>query len=424
MLWAEIKGRGLVIYIVQSVSSKGKLVGVPVTLVSGVPNGWQAMLRVRRAVTDGADGLFLAYAERKGALITLRYSPRQGILWSLQVGNPVDANAFHVCEDGQGGLLLAFVSATPSPQIELKRFDANGALTWDIKGPGSVPIQISLPPGSTTWRPENWMALAQAVPDSRGGAILIYQNWSVNRPGPKLFIACFNDHGILIGPIQEVTTLSTSQDYPVIGSPGGVAAVVAWADDGQSSSSSGLNVWAQRVGCCLPPQPIGEIYPPPELFCEILPLPGTPFKELVLRLPCGNRERQFGLLPLSRFCMGVRGVDCPDCVMNRDATCPDWMRIRFWGLPEGFGIQLQNRDGSVIEEAQWFDAGESADIRQGYYVLTFSPKTDRDPLLVFSQIGKKELGVNITVRIETDWGEGQPLPLMPSSLKKHAKGQK
>ena len=96
----------------------------------------------------------------------------------------------------------------------------------------------------------------------------------------------------------------------------------------------------------------------------------------------------------------------------------------FLGLPEGFGIQLQNRDGSVIEEAQWFDAGESADIRQGYYVLTFSPKTDGDPLLVFSQIGKKELGVNITVRIETDWGEGQPPSLMPSSLKKHAKGQK
>jgi len=424
VLWAEINTTGLVSYLAHPISANGKPIGVPVTLVSSVPNGWQeAMLRVRRAVTDDSGGLFLVYADRRGELTALRYTPGRGILWSVKVGLPINATAFQVREDGQEGILVSFVSASPSPQVELKRFDSNGALTWSINGLGSVPIQLSLPPGSTAWRTDHWMALAQAVPDNKGGALLIYQDWPANRQGPKLFSACFDVQGILCSPPQEVTTRPTSQEYPVVASPGGVSAVVAWADDGQAAST-GLDVWTQRVGCCLSPQPVGELHPQPELFCEILPLPGAPYGELVLRLPCGNRDRQYGVLPLSRLCTGVRGLDYPDCVINSNATCPDWMRIQFWGLTKGFEIQLQNRDGSVIEKARQVDAGKRAKIEAGYHVLTFAPKANVDPVLLFTHTGRQGLDASFVVRIKTEWGEGQPPPLLPSSLKKHAEGRK
>jgi hypothetical protein len=199
----------------------------PVTLATTRGNGWIGALRMRRAVSDGAGGLFLAVVEPGGDLHCLRCSPTLGVLWNRSFGRPIGAGAFSIREDERGGCLLTFVSAGPWPMLEMKRIDAAGTVTWDINAPGSTPIQIQLPIGSSSWPPSYWAALAQAVPNGGGGAMAVFQDWPNGRISPKLFSLCVDAQGKAVSPRQPVSARSGGQEYPVLASGGSANAIVA-----------------------------------------------------------------------------------------------------------------------------------------------------------------------------------------------------
>jgi hypothetical protein len=181
----------------------------------------------------------------------------------------------------------------------------------------------------------------------------------------------------------------------------------------------GLDIWAQRLGC-RPLPPYCEPMPVP-FPCEILDFPGLPYKQLSVQFPCGDRDSQVGVLPLSRLSSLVRGLDCPSCLTNHDAPAPDWMRIGLVGLPRDIHVQLQRPNGKVVAESSTIDGPEgSASAR----FLTFKPSAKDEMLIVFTHRGKPAPGARFEVQVETAWGDGPPPPLPRANPPEGAKKER
>jgi len=394
-------------YVAQGIEANGATFGAPTTIVAAAPNSWLANFRLRRAVPDGSGGLFLAYLDFAGELRALRYSAAGGVSWENPNGKPLYPEAFQIQEDDRGGFLVTFISAAPLPRIELMRIAGNGVITWSINSVSSnSQILVGMPAASTVWGSDVMSRVAQAVPDGKGGAILVHQNWLAGGT-PKLFTACFNSSGAQVSPAQAVSGRSTAQEVPVVISGGGASAIAAWADDG-AASANGLDVWIQRLGCCVP-EPMGEM-PWPRFGCEIIHFGGAGFHEMVLQLPCGNRDRQWNVLPLTRLFSNVRGLNQPGAICNRDVKPPDWIRLVFSGLPEKMQVQLYSMKGKLIDTGKSIH-GESKKNRPPQTVLTFRPSQDQDHLLLFTTRQKVEGGKTFLISVNSDWGNGKSAPL-------------
>jgi len=385
-------GNSCVVYTIQA---NGSVSGLPMVLISMSSEGWLGRQRIRRAVTDGRGGLFLSYADAAHQLRVLRYNSANGILWDIGLNTPMNRTAFHVREDDRGGVLLASVSASPLPQLNLLRLDENGHTTWET----NPAISLTLPSGSAVWSADVWSRLAQAVPDGNGGAVLVYQDFLNGTP--KLFSICFDSSGERLSPAQQVSARATAQELPMVIALGRASAAVAWADDG-SVATNALDVYAQRVGCC-PPSTSGGLEPWPRFGCEIIQPPGLGYKEMLLNFPCGNRERQLGVIPLTRLFANVRGLDHPGSIFNRDVAAPDWLRISFSGLPPGTEVRLYSMHGKLLAEGKALKGVKERKAELPPCVLTFKPSQKDDQLLVFSNMNKLEPEATVPIHLNTRW---------------------
>src|SRR4030095_1903480 len=104
--------------------------------------------------------------------------------------------------------------------------------------------------------------------------------------------------------------------------------------------------------------------------------------EMVMQFPCGNRERQWGVLPLTRLFSNVRGLNYPGSIFNRDVERPDWMRIAFLGLPEDTDIRLYSMKGKLLGAGKAI-RGEAKKGPALQTVLTFRPSQEEDQLVLF-----------------------------------------
>jgi hypothetical protein len=407
-------------YVAYAIDGSGALVAGPVTVVAGVPNGWVANLRLRHAVADGAGGLFLAYADSQGQLHLVRYQPAQGVVWDVGLGLLIHPAAFHVYEDDRGGVLITFIS--PAPQLELRRIDGNGRTTWDINtAQAGTPLRPIIPISSGAWPADHWSRFAQAVPKGDGGAILLFQVWPGSGAKPRIHSICFDSQGVRVDPEQEITARPTAQELPTA-IPVGGAAVVAWADDG-NAASTGLDVWSQRVGCC-PPTTGGGLEHWPPFGCEIVDFSNAGFGGLILKFPCGNRDLQLGLIPLSRLAVNLRGPDFPPSVTCADAPAPDWMRLSFSGLPRETTVHLLTTTGKVIAEGKSVRQRGADQLVSSLVTLTFRPDRE-DPLLVFTNTGKRDRDAQFLVRMHSEWGDGKPpaLPRLRTAERMESRGK-
>ncbi len=393
-------------YVAQAIDANGAINGSADTIVAGAPNAWLANFRLRRAVPDGQGGLFLAYVDSNGALRALRYTAAGGVSWDIPIGRPIHSAAFHIHEDDRRGFLVSFISASPLPRIELMRIDGSGATTWNINNVASNnQILVGMPAASVIWTNDAMSRVTQAVPDANGGAILVHQNW-MGGGAPRLFTVCYDAAGTQVSPAQPVSARPTGQELPVVIPGGGTSAIVAWADDG-AASTNGLDVWVQRLGCCVP-EPMREL-PWPRFGCEIIEFGGAGFREMVLRLPCGNRERHWGVLPLTRFFSNVRGLNYPGSIFNSDVEQPDWIRIAFSSLPPDIEVRLYSMKGKLMGTGKpIFAEGKKGPPLQT--VLTFK-SSDEDQLLVFSTRQKVEREKTFLIGVNSEWGNGKPPPL-------------
>jgi hypothetical protein len=407
VLWTNETGTGAD-HVAQKVSGSGAALGAPVTVVSQASNGWRSLRRARRAVSDGARGFFLAYPDQAGLLQVRRCSATTTVLWTLPVVTPTHPMAFDLREDGQGGILLAVVSTNVLPRLVLWRIDGAGSKTWEL----NALFQFLLPSAAATWPAHAWADLVKVVPDGSGGALVVLQFWRGNGSKPRLNCFCVDAQGALVGSPGEVSTRPTSQDLPVVISGGGPSAIVAWADDGDAASA-GLDVWTQRVGCC-PPSPITGLEWEPPVPCAIVELPGPPYRELAVRLPCGDRDRQFGVLPLSRLGTVVRGLDLPGSLGNRATPAPDWMRITFLGLPTAISVTLQTAKAKAVGRSEVI-AGPGK-TRVGM-ALTFKPASKEEQFLVLSHKGAPMSEAGVRVRVNVEWGDGKP-PALPQPARR------
>ena len=401
-------GNNCVVYTIQA---DGTVSGAPAPLLSLSANGWIGTQRIRRAVTDGKGGFFLSYVDANGQLRVLRYTSANGILWDVGLSTPIDPTAFHVREDDRGGLLVASVSASPIARLNLLRIDGNGKTTWSI----NPAISLAIPSGSAFWSADQWSRLAQAVPDGNGGAVLVYQDFPNGRT-PKLFSICFDSSGQPVSPAQEVSARATAQELPMVTAVGRSSAVAAWADDGLATVN-GLDVYAQRIGCC-PPSRSGGLEPWPRFGCEIIQLPGLGYKEILLNFPCGNRERQLGVIPLTRLFANVRGLDHPGSIFNRDVAAPDWLRITFSGLPLGTEVRLYSMKGKLLAEGKPLKDVKKRKAELAQCVLTFKPSQKEDQLLVFSNTNNLQPeATTVSIRLSSEWGNGKVQPMISRTLK-------
>jgi hypothetical protein len=385
-------------YEAYAIDSTGALTAGPVTLLTGVPNGWIGVQRLRRAVTDGSGGLFLAYADANNDLHVLRYEPAAGIQWNISLGRLFNPAAFFVYEDGRNGALITSLASTGL--LEVRRIAGDGTITWK----NTLALQPILPTNSNLWREDEWSRFAQAVPKGDGGAVLVFQFYANRAARPRLHSICFDATGAPVNPEQEITGRPTSQEVPVV-IPVGGAAIVAWADDGNIANTK-MDVWSQRVGCC--PPSMERLQPWPPFGCEIIDFAGFGFDDMILKFPCGNNGLRFGVLPLSRLAVNMRGLDYPGSITNRDVPSPDWIRISFYGLPPKTSVQLFDLNGKLLAEAK--RTGEKLEIGSTPHVLTFTPSNDQeDQLLIFS--GKSD-AENTSIHLSCEWGHGKPPKLL------------
>lgn len=389
-------------YVAQRIGANGALNGPPATLVaSPVSNEWSGNIRVRRAVSDGAGGLFLAYADAQGKLSVLRYTAAGVVRTPVVFGTALNPAAFHIESDDSGGFLLTHISSS-NQGLELIRVDGNLSTTWDINtAMGSVPMFLNIPFASSTFTVNDWSHIAHALPDGTGGTILVFRFWP-NHVLARLRTCCFDSSGVMVSPEQEISARPGMQEHPIVTTGGGASAIVAWTDDNQATVN-GLDVWAQRVGCCFP-SPFVE-RPIPPFGCEIIQLPGMGFHEMRFHLPCGNRDLGWGVIPLTRFFSSIRGLDYPGSIFNRDVDPPDWIRIRFSGLPKGTEVKVFSMKGKLLAESIL----NKSDVSQCF--LTFQPSAKDDQLLVFSNSKKIEKDTMLPVYVDSEWGVGKPPPL-------------
>jgi hypothetical protein len=408
--------------VVYTIPANGIVSGAPAILTSMSADSWVGTQRIRRAVTDGKGGLFFSYVDANGQLRVLRYTAANGILWDVGFSTPIHGTAFHVREDDRGGLLVSSISASPIPQLNVLRIDGNGQITWSIH----PAISLTIPPGSAFWSADQLSRLTQAVPDGNGGAVLVYQDFSKWKYS-KLFSICFDLSGQPVSPAQEVSARATAQELPMVVPVGRSSALAAWADDGLAAVN-GPDVYAQRIGCC-PPSRSGGLEPWPRFGCEIIQLPGLGYKEMLLNFPCGNRELQLGVIPLTRLFANVRGLDHPGSIFNRDVAAPDWLRISFSGLPPGTEVRLYSMKGKLLAEGKPLKGVKKRKAELAQCVLTFKPSQKEDQLLVFSNTNKLESeAATVSIRLSSEWGNGKVPPMtskqLPRTSETHRKSRR
>ena len=417
VIWPELLGNGNCDLKLQHVDSAGALSGTVATLVSDIPYNWQSRFRLRRAIPDSGGGLYLAYTTstpampgvpRADILHCLRYTAAGGVRWRVDLDPLVHPQAFHIAEDGAGGALVtSFSVSTFSPDLNVRRIDDTGAERWRI-----APLKPTLPPAAPMFSGERWARFAQGVSDGAGGAILVFQDWPDPMGGPRLQTICFDARGVARSAQQPVTARPTGQDLPLVAAAGRDGAFVGWADDGDAANSI-LDLWVQRVGCCpLEPEP-GGIGPGPQLPCEILPLYGLPPREFAVELPCGNRDHQFGLVPLPRLGALVPGLDLPPSFAHRAAPKPDWVRLLVTGLPRGYGVSIETWKGKRLAEPHPIGDRDGAAFGCS---LTFKPGDANDMVLVVSHDGPPERADRPLAALAVEWGMGEP-PAPPAFAK-------
>jgi len=394
-------------------------VSAPTALAGPVPDADVSFLRTRAAVTDGKGGLFFGYVDATLSLRVLRFRPPSTVAWDISLGSVANLRAFQLREDDSGGVLAAWVSAgsgSVGPRVELRRLSPTGAVTWDINAASAfTPLEVFVPRSSRTWLPDDWASLAQAVPDGHGGAILVFEDFSLPSRIAKLFSVCFDSSGEQQGNIEEVSgrngpqTLSritaVTQGSAAI-APGN--AVIAWSDQGPGITGS--QVWANRSGCC---PPIGLPFPAP-IPCEIASLDGSGFGDIPFWLPCGDDGAQYGLMPLMR--LAKVGVNLPGCVVNRASSAPDWMRLSFRGLPTGTSIEVRSAKGKVLAKSRSSPLGVS---------LTFAPLAGpHDQFLLFRHRGARRDATPVPVQVEGSWGDGKPPAIVTRRARMSSKARR
>jgi hypothetical protein len=140
--------------------------GTPTTLVAAGSDDWIARHRLRLAVSDGADGLYLAYPDAAGAIRLLRYTPGTGVRWDIATGMTIEPYRLAVREDDRGGVLVAGVGGTPAA-LRLRRYDATGAVTFDIEAV-APPLTVQVVWGGSYQRDYESRSVI-ALPDGNGG---------------------------------------------------------------------------------------------------------------------------------------------------------------------------------------------------------------------------------------------------------------
>lgn len=376
--------------------------GSPVNVVSSTSDDLSALQRVRVAVTDGSDGMLLAYPDTTGALHILRYTPGPGVRWDIALATPTDARAYWINEDGRGGALVAWLEGA-GPRLQLKRIDAQGATTFDAaSSTGVSPIDITLPPGATAWGRDAWARLVKPLPDGGGGSIVAFQSWTAGSSAPRVHSCCFDGRGALVSGPFAITARASGQSLPFAAAVAPGSAAIAWADDG-AVQVEGLDVWTQRVGCC---PPLQLLPPPPPFGCEILPLPGMGPGEIALQLPCGNRTIPFGVIPLSRLLDAVPGVSVPPALVQRGGDAPDWFRLLLFDVPDGLHARVCTLGGRTVADAKRLHERRA-------FALTFKPPSgDDDLLVVFSHARPCPQDTSWKVRLATAYGTGRA-PALP-----------
>ena len=383
-------------YIARSIGPTGA-VSAPTTLVTAGGDSWVAYQRLRLAVPDGAGGLFLAYPDAAGAIRLLRYTPGTGVRWDIATGMAIEPFRLAVREDDRDGVLLAGVGGTPSA-LRLRRYDADGAVTFDIDAV-APPLTVQVVWGGTYQRDYESRSVIP-VPDGAGGAIVLVHEL-VTPAGPLAVVTrCFNAAGALVSPGVPLTSHFWGQIFPRATVGGLRRAVVAYTQY-ENVVVSHYDVSAQRVGCCEVP---GDRPPPPPFGCEIVELPPFQPGRFDFRLPCGNRERGFGVIPLSRFV--TRVPRAPAGLATHDAPVPAWARLVFRNLSDDLAISLCTLGGKRVADAKPLRA------LPGALALTFVPPKEADLLLVVSRDGAKSRDATYSFDVSIASGDGRPLPLV------------
>jgi hypothetical protein len=215
------------------------------------------------------------------------------------------------------------------------------------------------------------------MPDGTGGAIVTVHE-IVAPTGPLAVVSrCFDSTGRLVSPPVPVTSHFWGHQLPRAVSVGMRRAVVAYTQY-ENQPTSLYDVSAQRVGCCDVP---GDPPPPPPFGCEIVELPSYQPGRYDFQLPCGNRERGFGVTPLSRFVARVPGLRAPSGLATHDAPAPKRATLVFRNVAVGVSISLCTMQGKRVAQAK-----RPGDYH-GMLVLDFAPTSD-DLLLVISATGE------------------------------------
>ncbi|HEY8245125.1 MAG TPA: hypothetical protein VII68_16805 [Casimicrobiaceae bacterium] len=383
-------------YVARSIGPTGA-VTAPTTLVTAGGDGWVAYQRLRLAVPDGAGGLFLAYPDAAGAIRLLRYTPGMGVRWDIATGMAIEPNRLAIREDDRDGVLVAGVGGTPSA-LRLRRYDANGAVTFDIDAV-APPLVVEVVWGGTYQRDYESRSVIP-MPDGAGGAIVMVHEM-VTPTGPLAVVTrCFNAQGRLVSPAVPLTSHFWGQIFPRA-TVGGLRRVVVAYTQYENVDISHYDVSAQRVGCCEVP---GDRPPPPPFGCEIVELPPFQPGRFDFRLPCGNLERGFGVIPLSRFV--TRVPRAPGGLATHDAPVPAWVRLVFRNLSDDIAISLCTLAGKRVATAKPVKA------LPGVLELTFAPPKEADLLVVVSCEGGPSRETKFSFDVSIAFGEGQPPALV------------
>jgi hypothetical protein len=342
--------------------------------------------------------MFFGRADVTGNVRLMRYTPSTGIRFDIATGMVIDPLTLAVREDDRGGVLVGGIGGTPTA-LRLRRYDANGAVTWDIDA-GALPLQVAPVPGASMNRV--WITRSVTpLPDGNGGAIVLVHEL-MPYPGPFVVVTrCFDAQGRLVSGGVPLTSDDWGQTMP-LATPAGVERAIVAYTQYENLDESGYDVSAQRVGCCAP---VGDVPPPPAFGCEILPLPGMGPGRFAFDLPCGNEARGFGVIPLSRFVVSVPGLRAPAGLASHDAPAPAWARLMLRGVPDGMTVALCTLGGKRVAGAKPLPA------MPGIHTLTFKPPNEADLLVVVSvagtSVGKKTWAFDVTI----ESGDGQPSAL-------------
>jgi hypothetical protein len=384
-------------YVATPISPAG-VPGPATTLVASTPDDWRVQLRLRVAVPDGDGGLFLGYEDGAGAVRLLRYSPAAGVRWDIVTGMAIQPQRLAVHEDDRRGVLVGGIGGAPEA-LRLRRYDASGAVGFDIDAGVVAPLLVTPVPAGGLFGREWRSRSVIPLPDGAGGAIVECHE-VLPYPGPAVVITrCFDATGRLVSAGAPLTSDDWGQAVPRAVAAGAERAIVAYLQY-ENLVERGRDVSAQRVGCCAP---AGEVPPLPPFGCEIVPLPPIDPFRFDFRLPCGNRERGFGVIPLSRFVTSVPGLRAPGGLASHDVEAPRRARLVFRNVPDGVAIMLCTLDGKRVAGAK-----RPGDYR-GMLVLDFAPKAD-DLLLVVSATGKVPRDATISLDVAIDAGAAPRAP--------------